>query len=110
MSADAEEEEEEEEEEEDNDDHDDECWLCHDGGELVLCDRCPRSYHVACLGLAETPPGEFICGRCDEPHVPPASTDDDDTASEDSGSDERESGASFASFDPDEDLIDDSNV
>lgn len=30
-----------------NEDH---CLACWDGGELILCDRCPAAYHVACLG------------------------------------------------------------
>ncbi|KAM7501789.1 hypothetical protein LguiB_000693 [Lonicera macranthoides] len=27
------------------------CSVCHDGGELVLCDQCPSSFHISCLGL-----------------------------------------------------------
>lgn len=27
------------------------CSVCHYGGELVLCDTCPSSFHTQCLGL-----------------------------------------------------------
>lgn len=27
------------------------CSVCHYGGELVLCDQCPSSFHAHCLGL-----------------------------------------------------------
>jgi hypothetical protein len=27
------------------------CSVCHYGGELLLCDQCPSSYHNTCLGL-----------------------------------------------------------
>lgn len=31
-------------------DHQDFCQTCWDGGELLTCQRCPRSYHRKCLG------------------------------------------------------------
>ncbi|KAF2428313.1 hypothetical protein EJ08DRAFT_592340 [Tothia fuscella] len=31
------------------------CISCYDGGELILCNGCPRSYHAECLG----PEGKF---------------------------------------------------
>lgn len=31
------------------------CSVCHYGGELVLCDRCPSSFHKSCLGLMVDP-------------------------------------------------------
>ncbi|KAJ7964213.1 Acyl-CoA N-acyltransferase with RING/FYVE/PHD-type zinc finger domain [Quillaja saponaria] len=27
------------------------CSVCHNGGELILCDQCPSSFHLGCLGL-----------------------------------------------------------
>ena len=41
--------------------HDDFCFNCGDGGELLQCTVCPRTYHVACLGLAEVPKGTWHC-------------------------------------------------
>lgn len=36
---------------------------------LCLCDFCPRSYHLACLGAvqwSDLPPGEWACPKCSE--------------------------------------------
>lgn len=33
------------------------CALCEDGGELVLCDSCPKAWHLACAGLSSVPSG-----------------------------------------------------
>ncbi|CAA0838816.1 PHD finger transcription factor- putative [Striga hermonthica] len=30
--------------------NDDVCFICHYGGRLVLCDKCPLSFHTECLG------------------------------------------------------------
>ncbi|KAL9320053.1 hypothetical protein ACSQ67_011892 [Phaseolus vulgaris] len=30
------------------------CSVCHFGGELILCDKCPSSFHKTCLGLEVT--------------------------------------------------------
>ncbi len=37
----------------------DDCFLCYDGGELVMCDvkDCRKVYHTNCLGLSATPKG-----------------------------------------------------
>lgn len=47
------------------------CPRCHrvvhpDASPLILCDTCPRSYHVACLGLAwsELPSSDWCCPKC----------------------------------------------
>ncbi|KAJ1446626.1 hypothetical protein M885DRAFT_236683 [Pelagophyceae sp. CCMP2097] len=48
-------------------DHEQICAICFDGGELVLCDACPRVFHRACAKLIHVPAGEWICPRCDPP-------------------------------------------
>lgn len=39
------------------DTHEDDCFLCGDGGELLLCDhkRCSKVYHLQCLGRKMVP-------------------------------------------------------
>ncbi|KVI11907.1 Agenet-like domain-containing protein, partial [Cynara cardunculus var. scolymus] len=39
------------------------CSVCHYGGELVLCDQCPSSFHTHCLGL-KVPDGDWFCPSC----------------------------------------------
>ncbi|CAM8967333.1 unnamed protein product [Rhodiola kirilowii] len=40
------------------------CAICHYGGELLLCDKCPSSFHMTCLGLEEIPDGNWFCPSC----------------------------------------------
>ncbi|XP_001605754.1 PHD finger protein 12 [Nasonia vitripennis] len=46
----------------------DSCDACHDGGELICCDKCPASFHLQChdppLELSDIPNGEWICHAC----------------------------------------------
>lgn len=30
------------------------CNKCKEGGSLILCDNCPRSFHLKCLGLKKS--------------------------------------------------------
>mmetsp|Transcript_24530 Transcript_24530/g.40353 ORF Transcript_24530/g.40353 Transcript_24530/m.40353 type:complete len:1073 (-) Transcript_24530:180-3398(-) len=41
--------------------HEDICFICKDGGEVILCEKCPRIYHKECLGLDRVPPGKWYC-------------------------------------------------
>ena len=47
------------------------CQVCFDGGELVLCPRCPVSLHLSCAGIRK--PSELLCCSlhhctvCDKP-------------------------------------------
>ncbi|XP_058110264.1 uncharacterized protein LOC131253321 [Magnolia sinica] len=43
---------------------DDICSLCHYGGELLLCDYCPSSFHLTCVGLKDVPKGKWSCPSC----------------------------------------------
>ncbi|KAK9290195.1 hypothetical protein L1049_008361 [Liquidambar formosana] len=45
-------------------DSDDMCAVCGDGGDLILCDECPRAYHAACLDLQCSPEGDWHCPHC----------------------------------------------
>ncbi|MED6149828.1 hypothetical protein PIB30_066307 [Stylosanthes scabra] len=40
------------------------CSVCHFGGDLILCDQCPSSFHGICLGLEDVPEGEWFCPSC----------------------------------------------
>ena len=53
--------------EEDEDDvrNHDFCHVCQQHGEIILCDTCPRSYHLICLNLEELPEGDWSCPHCE---------------------------------------------
>ncbi|XP_015590337.1 chromodomain-helicase-DNA-binding protein Mi-2 homolog isoform X3 [Cephus cinctus] len=57
-------------------DHQDYCEVCQQGGEIILCDTCPRAYHLVCLEpeLEETPEGKWSCPHCEGE----GAADDDD--------------------------------
>nr|KJB08983.1 hypothetical protein B456_001G116700 [Gossypium raimondii] len=46
------------------DKNDDICYVCHYGGELILCDQCPSSFHKSCLDLESIPDGDWFCPSC----------------------------------------------
>ncbi|KAB7504866.1 Histone-lysine N-methyltransferase NSD2, partial [Armadillidium nasatum] len=51
-------------------DSENECFRCGYEGDLILCDvaKCPKGYHLDCLGLKELPKGKWSCPwhHCDE--------------------------------------------
>ena len=54
------------EEEEEENEHNDACSACGEGGNVILCDFCPRVYHKDCAGLRRVPRGEWKCPACTE--------------------------------------------
>ena len=40
------------------------CFICSQGGSLVLCDNCPASFHEECLGLGEPVGDKYYCEDC----------------------------------------------
>ena len=55
-----------EEEEEDAINHE-YCDVCQQRGEIMLCDTCPRAYHLVCFNpeLDEVPEGAWSCPQCE---------------------------------------------
>ncbi|XP_059647009.1 uncharacterized protein LOC132293506 isoform X2 [Cornus florida] len=45
-------------------DNDDMCAVCGDGGELIICDGCPRAFHTVCLELQTPPKDGWQCPYC----------------------------------------------
>ncbi|XP_023539466.1 uncharacterized protein LOC111800114 isoform X2 [Cucurbita pepo subsp. pepo] len=45
-------------------DNDDLCIICLDGGNLLLCDGCPRAFHKECASLPSIPRGDWYCKFC----------------------------------------------
>ncbi|KAL0555426.1 hypothetical protein IC582_009371 [Cucumis melo] len=45
-------------------DNDDLCIICLDGGNLLLCDGCPRAFHKECASLSSIPRGDWYCKFC----------------------------------------------
>ncbi|XP_018109292.1 chromodomain-helicase-DNA-binding protein 3 isoform X3 [Xenopus laevis] len=52
-------------------DHQDYCEVCQQGGEIILCDTCPRAYHLVCLEpeLDQAPEGKWSCPHCEKEGV-----------------------------------------
>ncbi|KAE8655448.1 putative 20G-Fe(II) oxidoreductase [Hibiscus syriacus] len=46
------------------DQNDEICSVCQYGGELILCDQCPSSFHKNCLDLKTVPEGDWFCPSC----------------------------------------------
>lgn len=42
----------------------DSCSICRTGGELILCDNCPKSFHKECLKIKSVPEGDWFCPSC----------------------------------------------
>ncbi|PIM99977.1 Histone acetyltransferase [Handroanthus impetiginosus] len=44
--------------------NDDLCSICEDGGDLLCCENCPRSFHIECVGFSSVPQGTWYCRYC----------------------------------------------
>ncbi|CAF3265430.1 unnamed protein product [Rotaria sp. Silwood2] len=46
--------------------HQDYGEVCQQGGEIILCDTCPKAYHLVCLDpeLEQAPEGDWSCPEC----------------------------------------------
>ncbi|XP_078526362.1 chromodomain-helicase-DNA-binding protein 3 isoform X4 [Lissotriton helveticus] len=61
-------------------DHQDYCEVCQQGGEIILCDTCPRAYHLVCLDpeLDKAPMGKWSCPHCEKEGIQWEAKDEDD--------------------------------
>ncbi|XP_046861230.1 E3 ubiquitin-protein ligase TRIM33-like isoform X3 [Xenia sp. Carnegie-2017] len=55
-----------------NSSNDDWCAVCHNGGELLCCDTCPKVFHLNCHvpSLTSTPSDSWNCGLCESLDAP----------------------------------------
>ncbi|XP_077444255.1 chromodomain-helicase-DNA-binding protein 3 isoform X3 [Stigmatopora argus] len=60
-------------------DHQDYCEVCQQGGEIILCDTCPRAYHLVCLEpeLEKAPEGKWSCPHCEREGIQWEAKDED---------------------------------
>ncbi|XP_070562888.1 E3 ubiquitin-protein ligase TRIM33-like isoform X2 [Ptychodera flava] len=51
-----------------DDESEDYCACCHNGGDLLCCEKCPKVFHLQCHipSLTATPNDTWICGLCQE--------------------------------------------
>ncbi|KAJ0023131.1 hypothetical protein NQD34_003030 [Periophthalmus magnuspinnatus] len=71
-------------------DHQDYCEVCQQGGEIILCDTCPRAYHLVCLDpeLEKAPEGKWSCPHCEKEGIQWEAKDDDEDEEEPAGEEE----------------------
>merc|ERR1719427_1199098 len=64
----------------DESEHQEFCEVCQQGGEIILCDTCPRAYHLCCLDpeLDEAPEGKWSCPTCEKTGPTVVEEDEDD--------------------------------
>ncbi|KAL4430529.1 hypothetical protein ABPG74_005454 [Tetrahymena malaccensis] len=49
-----------------NQDWDEQCKVCHQHGEVLMCDTCPSVFHLKCIGLKSLPDGDWSCLECQQ--------------------------------------------
>ncbi|XP_077201932.1 chromodomain-helicase-DNA-binding protein 4 isoform X3 [Paroedura picta] len=65
-------------------DHQDYCEVCQQGGEIILCDTCPRAYHMVCLDpdMEKAPEGKWSCPHCEKEGIQWEAKDDNSEGEE----------------------------
>lgn len=43
------------------------CFSCRQGGDLLICDNCFKSFHQTCINLKKVPSGTWMCPHCEIP-------------------------------------------
>ncbi|XP_032436837.1 chromodomain-helicase-DNA-binding protein 4a isoform X2 [Xiphophorus hellerii] len=68
-------------------DHQDYCEVCQQGGEIILCDTCPRAYHMVCLDpdMEKAPEGTWSCPHCEKEGIQWEAREDASEGEEDNG-------------------------
>ncbi|XP_029976288.1 chromodomain-helicase-DNA-binding protein 4a [Salarias fasciatus] len=68
-------------------DHQDYCEVCQQGGEIILCDTCPRAYHMVCLDpdMEKAPEGTWSCPHCEKEGIQWEAREEASDAEEDNG-------------------------
>ncbi|XP_058229930.1 chromodomain-helicase-DNA-binding protein 5 isoform X3 [Hemibagrus wyckioides] len=71
-------------------DHQDYCEVCQQGGEIILCDTCPRAYHLVCLEpeLEKAPEGRWSCPHCEKEGIQWEAKDDEEEEEDAAGEEE----------------------
>ncbi|XP_035277482.1 chromodomain-helicase-DNA-binding protein 4 isoform X3 [Anguilla anguilla] len=75
-------------------DHQDYCEVCQQGGEIILCDTCPRAYHMVCLDpdMEKAPEGKWSCPHCEKEGVQWEAREDASEGEEDNDGEGRRDG------------------
>ncbi|XP_048880655.1 chromodomain-helicase-DNA-binding protein 4 isoform X2 [Brienomyrus brachyistius] len=75
-------------------DHQDYCEVCQQGGEIILCDTCPRAYHMVCLDpdMEKAPEGKWSCPHCEKEGVQWEAREDGSEGEEDNEGEGRRDG------------------
>ncbi|KAG7215551.1 hypothetical protein INR49_014718 [Caranx melampygus] len=68
-------------------DHQDYCEVCQQGGEIILCDTCPRAYHMVCLDpdMEKAPEGTWSCPHCEKEGIQWEAREEASEGEEDNG-------------------------
>ncbi|KAM9800390.1 chromodomain-helicase-DNA-binding protein 5 isoform 1-T1 [Syngnathus typhle] len=78
-------------------DHQDYCEVCQQGGEIILCDTCPRAYHLVCLEpeLEKAPEGKWSCPHCEKEGIQWEAKDEEDEEEDEAGGEEEDDHMEF---------------